>query len=170
MPRVNVWLPEDLYETFRGQLPDLNLSKALQEAIRGRLRCLHDTLVCRACSVEVDHVGLISEWLHKFYIDYLGRLEPLVAVAGTAEGAARILRDLADSWHAAGVMGRDYRRHPLPRPSKAAREQATPGRSERAMPPMGIKDWSQHPAVRKRAADQRNQARVAARRRREESA
>lgn len=168
MPRVNVWLPEELHEAYRSKLGDLNLSKALQEAIRDRLKCLHHTMACVRCAEPIDHLELIGQWLHKFYFDYLGRLELLVAAGGTAEGAARVLKDQAASWHAAGVMSRDYERHPMPRPSRGAQAGAGEG------PPLGVKDWAMHPSARARAARQRSNARKKQRaiqaRRREESA
>lgn len=170
MPRVNVWVPDELYTEAGRRLPGLNYSAALQAAIRERLKCFHHRLACAACAVEIDHLDLIGEWLYKFAGDYLARLEPLVQAAGTAEGAARILRDHIESWQATGVMSRDYRRQPLPRPSRAARATATPGRREQAMPPTGIKDWALHPAARRRAAANRNRARAAARRRSQERA
>lgn len=119
MPRVNVWLPEGLADLVRTHLPSANFSQLLQEALRAALGCLHDQLACAHCAHPVDRWALVDEHLSKFYSDALWDLTPLVDRGATAEGAARVLKDVAQR-HRVSAAGRT----PLPRPSRAARHAA----------------------------------------------
>lgn len=119
MPRVNVWVPDELHETVRAQLPELKMSHALQEALRDRLRCDHAQLACRRCAAPVDGTELVDDALGAFYVELLRALEPLVYRVGTAEGAARIAKEVAERFGITVAA-----RLPLPRPSRANRERA----------------------------------------------
>lgn len=119
MARVNVWVPDELHATLRDELPELNVSKLLQDAIRSTLGCRHEQLACRRCAAPVDRYALLDEALGEFYRDLLWSLEPLVSRVGTAEGAARIAKDVALRFR---ISGADH--IPLPRPSKANRQRA----------------------------------------------
>lgn len=115
MPRVNVYLPDELADELSRSMPDLNLSRAVQEAIRSRLECDHDALACVRCSRPLERRRLVDDTASRFYAECLGELEPLVNVRGTAEGAAQLLKRVAVRW---GLAKADV---PLPRPARAAR-------------------------------------------------
>lgn len=117
MPRVNVYLPAELHEALAGL--DVNVSQLLQEAIRGVLGCRHHELACRRCAEPVDRWALVDERLGRFYSDVIWALDDLVRQVGTAEGAARVVREVGRRWRItkAGQI-------PLPRPSRAERAAA----------------------------------------------
>lgn len=117
--RVHLWLPEKLAAKAAEQVPDVNLSQLLQEAVRGILGCEHLDLSCESCAKPIDRWALRDEWLDRFYSEVLWALEPLVQRCGTAEGAARVLKDIAlrHQIKAAEAL-------PLPRPSRANRRRA----------------------------------------------
>ncbi len=117
--RVNVYLPDELAERVRTELPELNVSGKLQEALREALDCHHARLECACCSAELSRAGLEARAVEYFYRELLHELGPLVDNAGTAEGAARIAKRLALD---AGVAAAD--RLPLPRPPRLARTRA----------------------------------------------
>jgi hypothetical protein len=117
--RLNVWVPDELHATFRARLPEANVSRLLQEAMRGLLDCRHEQLACRRCAAPIDRRRLVDERLSEFYSDLLWSLEPLVNRVGTAEGAARIAKDVALRFQIPGAED-----VPLPRPSKANRQRA----------------------------------------------
>lgn len=117
MPRVNVWLPEALAETLRTQLPHVNVSQLLQGAIRSVLGCHHERLACASCSAPVDKWALVDERMDGFYGDVLFALHPVVTRGGTAEGAARVLKEVALRWQIPGA-----KRTPLPRANRAERD------------------------------------------------
>lgn len=130
MVRVNVWVPDELLATIRERLPDLNVSRLLQDAMRGLLQCHHTELACATCAAEIDRWELVDGEISRFYREFLWRLEPLVMRVGTAEGAARIAKEVAQSFQLSAADA------PLPRPSKANRERARDlefEASERAM-------------------------------------
>ncbi len=117
--RVNVYVPDELVAAVRERLPGLNVSKALQTTLAGLLGCEHGDLACAVCGEAIDRSTVAGEALGAFYDDLLQRLEPLVWKVGTAEGAARIMRDVALR-HGIGIAG--FR--PLPRPNRADRQLA----------------------------------------------
>src|SRR4051794_16868564 len=98
MPRVNVYLPDDLADELAHSMPDLNLSRALQEALRSRLECDHAVLECARCCRPFERERLVDEAASRFYSECLGELEPLVNVRGTAEGACQLLKRVAQRW------------------------------------------------------------------------
>ena len=125
--RVNVFLPDDLAAAVRENLPGLNVSKTLQGALAALLGCQHGELACAACGTVIDRAEVVAGELDAFYDELLRRLEPLVWKVGTAEGAARILRDVA-LLRGIGVAVR----RPLPRPNRADRQLALDIRFEEA--------------------------------------
>ena len=112
--RVNVYVPDELGERIKADLPDVNVSAVVQDALRSLLECDHDRVACADCGEQVDVVG---EGLTRFWGELLWSWEPLVDRGGTAEGAARVAKSVAVRM---GVPGAD--RMPLPRPTRAMRE------------------------------------------------
>ena len=125
--RLNVYLPDELTDALRAQLPGLNVSRAMQEAMRSLLTCEHGDLSCRRCSMPMDRQEVTEEALSAFYVDVWDRLDVLVRRVGTAEGAARILRDVAIRH---GISTAGWR--PLPRPTRGERQLALDLEHERA--------------------------------------
>ena len=119
MPRKNVHLPNDLAAAVREQFPDLNVSAVLQEALRALLdgTCEHHRLTCADCGKGVSRHVVSVEALGAFWRELLWTWEPLVDKGGTAEGAARVGKEVAVRM---GVPGAETQ--PLPRPPRAARE------------------------------------------------
>lgn len=123
MPRVNVWLPQAIYDTLRQDLPDINVSGLLQKAIEGTLDCWHDQLECARCHAQVDHQYLLSLGVTRFYNDARHAIGELATRGGgTAEGAQRVLQDVAKLWHGHGLVHWDAAHAPLNRPSRSVRE------------------------------------------------
>lgn len=118
--RLNVYLPDELAATVRGRLPDLNVSAVLQDALRALLGCRHELIACAACATAIDKRRMIDDALSRFYMDLHWRLGELVNSdrGGTAEGAARIAKDVGER-HQISAAGR----LPLPRPSRALRQE-----------------------------------------------
>lgn len=114
---MTVTLPDELLELVRGELPGLVVSQVLQEALQARLRCDHQVLRCARCKGLVDVEALVAARLAQFVMVLDRRVEDLVVskMGGTAEGAARVLRDMARSF------GVDLSSVPLPRPTRARR-------------------------------------------------
>ena len=118
MPRINVWVPDELHRSIRAQLPGLNVSAVVQGALAAQLDCTHEHLACSTCSTPVDHRQLIDAHLGRFYADALWDIGNLARAGGTAEGACRVLKDTAQRM--------PYRitqasRLPLPRPTRKQR-------------------------------------------------
>lgn len=120
MARLTVWIPDELVETMRQALPELNVSATLQEAIRALLACRHERAVCAACASPLDLFDIAARAVDSFYVDVSDRLEGLVRRSGTAEGAVRILAERAAAHEARSAP----QRRPLIRPSRAEREAA----------------------------------------------
>ncbi|HMG43923.1 MAG TPA: hypothetical protein VK611_21500 [Acidimicrobiales bacterium] len=126
MPRVNVYLPDTVLETLdalRRERPTFNLSKLLQQAIEEAENCRHDQLACARCGCQVDHQYLLSHGITHFYNDaHLAVGELVLRGGGTAEGAQRVLQDVAKLWHGHGLVHWDAAHAPLNRPSRSVRE------------------------------------------------
>jgi post-segregation antitoxin (ccd killing protein) len=118
MARVTLSLPDELAELLRVQLPQLNISGVLQEALRARLACDHRTLACSRCSAPVSRFSLEDDALGRFYKAAMWELRELVDEGGTVEGAARVLKRIAIC-HAVT----EAEQYPLPRPSRQRREE-----------------------------------------------
>lgn len=116
MPRVNVWIPDDLHNTIRTRLPKVNLSAVTQGALAALLECRHDQLACVCCSTSIDRHELADRATSALYSDALWELDPLVRRGGTAEGAARVLKDVAARHRVTAAL-----RIPLPRPTRTNR-------------------------------------------------
>lgn len=111
-----MWLPDELAALARDQLPGVNLSAVLQAGLRALVDCDHDQVACCRCGAEVDVDDLVDTALSHFYRSALWELEPLVRQLGTAEGAARVLKSVAERHGVAAAAV------PLPRPTRAERE------------------------------------------------
>lgn len=119
MGRINVWLPADLHQTLQTQLGHVNVSQLLQTAIRDVLGCRHDDLACARCAAPIDRHELVDAALSDFYQAAMWRLGDLVGECGTAEGAARVLKDVGQRWQ---ISAAD--RVPVPRPTRRQRQVA----------------------------------------------
>jgi hypothetical protein len=115
--RLNVYLPDDLGEKVRSEMPDLNLSGLLQQALRQALDCAHERWVCADCGEDVDTDEVCRGAMKELWDELWWSWEPLVDRRGTAEGAAKVGRDVAVRM---GVPGAAMR--PLLRPTRAMRE------------------------------------------------
>lgn len=114
--RLNVYVPDDLGETVKEALPDLNVSAVLQAALRAKLECSHERLRCDDCGEVVSGGVDAGEVLAAFWGDLLWAWQPLVDKGGTAEGAARVAKGIAVD---AGVPGAELL--PLPRRPRRGR-------------------------------------------------
>ena len=114
--RVNVWLPDQLVGTVRDRLPGLNISRVLQDALRERLGCRHERVVCADCALPFDVHGHTDAALDRFYLDVIDAVERLMVAGGTIEGAARVTREVALRWRLPSAAHR-----PLPRRTRAER-------------------------------------------------
>lgn len=114
--RVSVYLPDELAATVRVELPKLNVSAVLQRALADLLACDHRQLVCASCASLVDHQALAGAALRSFYTDLLLALYPLATRGATAEGAARVAKEVALRHR---VPGAEHQA--LPRPSRQQR-------------------------------------------------
>ncbi len=119
MPMLSIYVADELDELVQAELPNLNLSTALAEHLTALLRCEHDRLICRDCSAAVDFAAVIAAELERFFVDLMRKLEELVHRLGTAEGAARVARDLAINYHV--PKAKDW---VLPRPTRGERAAA----------------------------------------------
>lgn len=111
--RVNVYLPDDLGEQVKAALPDVNVSAVLQDALRRLLDCDHERLTCADCGEVVDASAVAGAAMDALWRELLWAWQPLVDKGGTAEGAARVGKDVAVRL---GVPGAE--RRPLPRPPR----------------------------------------------------
>lgn len=115
MPRVNVWLPDELHQTVRTDLEGVNLSAVLQDGLRALLDCRHERAVCASCAAPVDIDAARADAVHAMTLDVVDRLRPLLA-QGTVEGAGRIVVDVAAAHGAPGIAA--------PRPPQRRRRTA----------------------------------------------
>jgi len=119
MARINVTLPDELAALVRDEMPGLNVSGVLQEALRARVSCDHRALGCACCGANVARTDVEHAILAGFFREAMWRLQDPVSKCATAEGAARVLVDLARAWEVP-----DWERVPLPRPTRAQRARA----------------------------------------------
>ena len=112
--RMNVYLPDDLGALVKDQLPDLNVSGLLQDALRGMLECGHELLRCDCCGEQVDPDAVAGAALEALYAELLWEWQALVDNRGTAVGAAQVAKRVAVRM---GVPGAE--RRALPRPPRA---------------------------------------------------
>lgn len=114
--RLSVWIPDELADTIRERLPDLNVSKVLQDGLRSLLGCEHEQLVCAACAAPVERRAFIDDALSKFYSQVMSELRELVAAGGTCEGAGRVVKGVAEAHQVSAA-----KRVSLPRPPRGVR-------------------------------------------------
>lgn len=149
MPRVNVWLSEQVYETLRRELPDASPSKLLRQAIEDTLHCFHEQLACARCGCRLDASWMISRDVSRFYLDCQWALERLmVNPAATIEGAGRLLKDVAALYHARGLLHRNALTTAVPRRARSVREALTE------------RDRQRPPTARQQAADAAHHDRI----------
>jgi post-segregation antitoxin (ccd killing protein) len=115
--RVNVYLPDELNVAVRTRIPGVNVSAVLQRALQDLLECEHRRLVCAECASPIDMRERVDEALCSLYLDLHWRLVELVDRGGTAEGAARIAKDVALRHRVSCAPNL-----PLPRPTRAQRQ------------------------------------------------
>lgn len=141
MPRINVWIPEQLDLELRRRIPGLNRSAIVQGALAAQLDCTHLALACSSCSTPVDHRRLIDEAQSALYLDQIWELHPLVTRGGTAEGAARVLKAVAERHRVSAAKS------PLPRATRAER------RASKVVPiPTETASRERHPTARSKTA------------------
>jgi len=108
--RMNVTLPRELADRVRLELPGLNYSRVFQDALRSRLACEHDALVCAACSAPVARREMALEVIERFFLEAWAVIGEATHEDQGAEFIARRLRDLAVRCGLDGAAN-----HPLPR-------------------------------------------------------
>lgn len=144
MPRINVWIPDELHATIKRELPGMNVSAVVQGALAAKLDCRHDELVCAGCATPVDHRALADDAMGQLYADALGDLDPLMRRGGTVEGAIRVLRDVALRHRVTRA-----RQMTLPRPTRANR--AARAAAKVTDLPREADSRRRHPTARRRA-------------------
>jgi hypothetical protein len=127
MARVTVYLPDAVLNQVREQLPGLNVSAVVRDALSGLLRCDHTTVVCPECSATLKRSELNTAAVRTFWCELAEGVEQLVWSGATAEGAAAVLWRTGREWDVTSAQG------PLPRPTRAEREAARE-RRERGRP------------------------------------
>jgi len=118
MARVTLSLPDELADMVRTQLPDLNVSGVLQEALRARLCCRHDAIYCAHCAAPLERLALEGAAIGRFFKAAMWELGELVDRGGTVEGAARVLKRIA-----IGHAVSEAEHYPVPRPTRRRREE-----------------------------------------------
>lgn len=117
MARINVTLPDEMIAWVRAELPGLNVSGVLRDALVALAGCEHRELVCACCGSTSSRRSIELTVLGRFYQEAVWALETPIRRCSTAEGAARVLCETARSWEVPTV---DHT--PLPRPTRANRE------------------------------------------------
>lgn len=115
--RLSVWIPDELAATIKEHMADVNVSKVLQDGLRGLLKCSHSKVVCAECSVEIDQAEITDSALSNFYRQLMWELFDLVHAGGTCEGAAKVAKGVAEAHHVSAAA-----KVSLPRPPRGVRE------------------------------------------------
>jgi len=119
MARINVTLPDALATIVRERMPGLNVSGVLQHALQSLIECRHDALGCPTCGATVKRSALADVAVVGFYRELIFALHTPISRCETAEGAARVMRAVAQD-HGVDVD----RVAPLPRATKGQRARA----------------------------------------------
>lgn len=120
MARLSLSLPEDLAIRIATERPGLNISALLQSALRGVLDdCAHDRWLCASCTAPIERRQVEDAAAGQLYRAAMVAIGDLVAVCGTAEGAARLLRREGQKLGVELAFAT-----PLPKPTRAEREAA----------------------------------------------
>lgn len=115
MPRVTVYVDDELYTRMRAEHPELNKSAVFQAGLRSLESCEHLELRCRCCGDTVTRAELAGAAMAGLYRAINARLFERVAQPGY-EGAARLIRNLAADHGVPGVLAT-----PVPRKTRAQR-------------------------------------------------
>lgn len=93
---MSLTLPAELARAVREKFPRINYSKVLRDGLQAMLGCRHERLACVHCGNVETRWGLVGAELRQFLGDVLwSDLVGLVDAGGTAEGAARLIRERA---------------------------------------------------------------------------
>lgn len=95
--QLSVWVPNDLASVVKEKFPEVNVSKLLQDSLRGLLKCEHDEVVCSGCGAGVDKRAMVDEALSAFYRQVQYELFDLIHAGGTCEGAAQVVKSVAEA-------------------------------------------------------------------------
>jgi hypothetical protein len=83
--------------TLNAELPKLNVSRVLRDALLARLACRHEgALTCAGCGVSVEPAVLRLETRRSLYDEIYRRLAELVPHGGSVQGAARVVNNVAE--------------------------------------------------------------------------
>lgn len=132
MGRVNLSIPDELHERVNAELPGVNYSQVLRDALTPLLACTHDELACTRCTHVLERIAIVDGALERFYADAMWRLREQLAVGGTLEGFGAVLKHLAEGYGISGVAG-----VPLPRLSRSERRATLRARLE-GLPPVVV--------------------------------
>lgn len=116
MARITLSLPDELLVLVRKEMPRVNISALLRERLVVLLQCEHQELACVRCAAPLPRRDLEDDAMGRLYKDVMWELRVLVDRVGTAEGAARVFKDIAEGHGVTAAAA-----YPLPRPSRAAR-------------------------------------------------
>ena len=145
MPRVTLWVPDELAAMVRSELPDANWSAALQSGLRAALECDHPRFGCSACGDQLERSDVTGPPLSRFFSAVMARLGHHVDQAGY-EGAARLVRTVAIDHGVPGVTTT-----PLPRPTRRQLE----ARAERVVTDLPLEAGARrrHPTTHQPATE-----------------
>lgn len=117
--RVNLSVPDDVLARVRADLPGVNLSATLREALGRLLRCSHDELVCSMCAGVIERRVMLDDVLGRFYDDAMWELRTAIAGGGTLEGFGTVLKRVATGYGVSKAATT-----PLPRSTRVERRRA----------------------------------------------
>ena len=113
MPRVTVWVSDELLDAAMAKAPGLKKSEAFQAGLRAIAACDHEELRCACCGETVTADGIAGPRLTHLFESTMRRLRERISSPGY-EGAARLVRQVAADHGVPGVLAT-----PVPRPTRA---------------------------------------------------
>lgn len=138
--RLNVHVPDELAALVKSQLPGLNVSALLQDALRARLDCDHHALACATCGTEISRREIVDAALSHFYGEIMWQLIGPVSRCATAEGAGRVVKSIAEGLGVTAV-----KTMPVPRATRSQR-----ARHQAEILADALDDTAQSPTPRRR--------------------